>query len=330
MRSVPDVSLTRLLEERHGPVREFFERRLPDQTSFRARWRAAGPPSILPRDERPPWGQLGAAFDYRMRYFVAATPPNELAAAAGAGHLAVAHHPGPLGAISEVQARIDGHDPYRHVAWALDELVERTNPIGTVLASDDERLLCRLCYLLALYEALVRSPQARATSPLLELAPDVDLDTQLALVEDVWVDDVVALAHGFAAVGAPVLCGRARVVPNPTFPAEPRLNADADLLVDELLLEIKATSQAAPRRDWLYQLLGYALLDYDDRYGIEQVGFYLARVPALITWPLDELLAELAGGPVDRAELRAGLHAAVAAKRIPPVRRQAPTAPPPK
>ena len=51
--------------------------------------------------------------------------------------------------------------------------------------------------------------------------------------------------------------------------------ADADLIVGDLLLDLKATATATKRRrreDFL-QLIGYVLLDYDDRYGI-RVGIY--------------------------------------------------------
>jgi hypothetical protein len=53
-----------------------------------------------------------------------------------------------------------------------------------------------------------------------------------------------------------------------------------------------------------YQLLGYPLLDFHDRYGIDAVGFYLARVPATVTWTLDEVLADVGGPDVTPHRLR--------------------------
>lgn len=46
--------------------------------------------------------------------------------------------------------------------------------------------------------------------------------------------------------------------------------------------------------------VGY-LLDYQDAYRIQALGFYVARYAYLAAWPV----AELAGGPVDLAEVRA-------------------------
>ncbi len=56
----------------------------------------------------------------------------------------------------------------------------------------------------------------------------------------------------------------------------------------------------------LHQLLGYVLLDYRDRYGLEEAGLYLARHRALIPLPLDEAMNELApDGAPPLPELRA-------------------------
>ena len=49
----------------------------------------------------------------------------------------------------------------------------------------------------------------------------------------------------------------------------------------------------------LYQLLGYVLFDHDDAYSLDRVAFYSARYGALTTWPLQEFLELLHGGPVN-------------------------------
>jgi hypothetical protein len=80
--------------------------------------------------------------------------------------------------------------------------------------------------------------------------------------------------------------------------------ADSDLIVGDLLIDVQGT--VAPSRlgkQELFQLLGYALLDYDDEYGIRRLGFYLSRFGRLVTWPVEEYLA-LLGCPRTLAELR--------------------------
>jgi hypothetical protein len=78
------VSLTGELSERGLPLREFFESRLPNCKEMQASWRAQGVPQFVP-SETVAWGLVGAAFDYRVRYFFAVTPTEHLVAAIGAG-----------------------------------------------------------------------------------------------------------------------------------------------------------------------------------------------------------------------------------------------------
>lgn len=90
--------------------------------------------------------------------------------------------------------------------------------------------------------------------------------------------------------------------------------ADADLIADRCLIEVKAAVNLAKiGRRWPWRLLGYALLDYDDAYEIDSLGLYLPRQGMLIQWPLDEYASRLAGQPVTVAELRNDLRHALAA-----------------
>jgi hypothetical protein len=54
-----------------------------------------------------------------------------------------------------------------------------------------------------------------------------------------------------------------------------------------------------------WQLLGYALMDYTDDFGIKDVAMFSARYAYLATWNLESLLSELAGRPVAVAGVRA-------------------------
>jgi hypothetical protein len=63
------------------------------------------------------------------------------------------------------------------------------------------------------------------------------------------------------------------------------------------LIDCKTTVRPDPLQpEWIYQLLGYALLDLIDAYHLCSVGIYLARQARLVTWPLAELLTTLTGG----------------------------------
>lgn len=80
---------------------------------------------------------------------------------------------------------------------------------------------------------------------------------------------------------------------NPTFLGSAAVGgADADLVIGDLLVEIKTREHITNPwiRDTLFQLLGYALLDIDDSYGIRRVAILLPRQPYIAVWTLDDLL----------------------------------------
>jgi hypothetical protein len=51
-------------------------------------------------------------------------------------------------------------------------------------------------------------------------------------------------------------------------------------------------------------VIGYALLDFDDEFGINEVGIFSARYAYLATWDLVSLLSELAGHEVNLPTVR--------------------------
>jgi hypothetical protein len=84
--------------------------------------------------------------------------------------------------------------------------------------------------------------------------------------------------------------------------------ADADLIADGTLLDLKATSTAAiVKRPELSQLVGYALADSGDTYGIRRVGVSAVRWRTRYVWDLHDLLGRLAGGPLPVEQARAEL-----------------------
>ena len=180
------------------------------------------------------------------------------------------------------------HGGYPEIGLLLTAVgaeLEQLAPAGcrSGLAQTREERICRCCYALALYEQFFRTSAAAAGSPLLELDERHDVDGVLALASQAAVDDLAAMGN--------LLCDRlpglldAPAVLNPTFDGSVAIGgADADLVVGGTLLELKTTRQDSFERvDHLYQLLGYALLDYSNTYEIERVGVYLARRGVLVS-----------------------------------------------
>src|SRR3954465_10550742 len=84
---------------------------------------------------------------------------------------------------------------------------------------------------------------------------------------------------------------------NPTFTLSGALGgADGDLIADGRLVDFKATKDRSIIGSVdLYQLVGYALADSVDEYGIKAVGISALRWRTSVEWPVEELLERLSG-----------------------------------
>ncbi|MER5337952.1 hypothetical protein [Micromonospora sp. NPDC002717] len=190
---------------------------------------------------------------------------------------------------------------------------------GPVAGSEaDSQLLARACWALALLTDLYRVGPA-AGSPAMALASrSITAEKLLDLASPEAVEELRALRASAERVILPSLAARRGAwALGPTFAGSSLMNADADLIAAGLLLELK-TGLGSKRRDGtrrsslaaptIMQLLGYVLLEFADEFAIETVGVYNARYAHLAAWCLPELLAELAGRPVDLKKERVAFH----------------------
>jgi hypothetical protein len=177
---------------------------------------------------------------------------------------------------------------------ALEETLRQLSPVGRRLGRDDEEQLGGYCIVLAYLEELARAGQwAAKRSPLFIQAPKT-VSTLLALAQSHWRDDLCTLSW-MAHDRLGEFFSHPAVL-NPVFEGSHDVGgADADLIVDDCLIDLKATIDPKPSADALYQLLGYVLLDYQDEHQIRSVGVYLARQGVLLRWRLDDLLIALTG-----------------------------------
>jgi hypothetical protein len=87
---------------------------------------------------------------------------------------------------------------------------------------------------------------------------------------------------------------------NPTFGNASLLvgGADADLILDDILIDIKVTKQEGMKRDSFNQLMGYYILHRiaipDKKYSkeISRLGIYSARFGELISFNVDDVIDE--------------------------------------
>lgn len=296
------MSLTSELRRKDSPVRRFLHETFPHTRGPLAACRAAlRAPLVadLPVDaHRGAYSQVGMAMDYRIRYHFASTPAREFVAFPGA---LLVIRPGevqlPPPAIARAALiREDSTLTRACVAGffgALDRVVDVIAPHRRRLDEAEERTLGRFCLVLAAFESAFRNFRAWPP-PYLGGARPASAPELLALVPDDWVEDAAALGSAFTD-GYSAWHGTPATL-NPKFAGSIDIGgADADLITDGCLWEIKTTKQRGAQGEWLRQLLGYVLLDYEDEHAIDRVGLLLPRHGTRFDWPVSELIAELSG-----------------------------------
>jgi hypothetical protein len=293
--------LTGELDNPDSPVRRFLQERFSvGLREVQRRYREAAPPlaiPALPRGEVNP-GTLGTAADWLLRFLVHPRPSLDLAATG-------AMFCNSLPALEDLAGTLGmSRADLRRGRWAFEGPVPGT---GTGPAH-----LARACWVLALLTEVYRGgPMMAKAGPLAEFtgpwAPPPSVADLLGLVPPAAVDQLAAFGEVFQSALLPALADRhGRWAIGPTFTGSQIMNADADLIAAGLLLELK-TSAKKPSLGVLdlFQVIGYALLDYDDEFSISSVGIFSARYAYLATWELGALLDELAGHETSLAAVRA-------------------------
>ncbi|MFB9645432.1 hypothetical protein [Microbacterium terregens] len=178
----------------------------------------------------------------------------------------------------------------------------------------------RSVWVLGMLVSSIRSMQSYMSSPLTEvLRRGSDLDGVL----DALGDDLIPAA-GISELRMLDEIATIELYPHLKAPAhfQPWLGTDyvqaqGDVIAGGVLLDLKADRGTAnsvgrfsylPPTKTIYQLVCYGLLstEHIEQYGdVASLGIYAARYGSLTTWPLQGLLDELAGKPMDAgAELQ--------------------------
>ncbi|GAA3517900.1 hypothetical protein FHR32_000854 [Streptosporangium album] len=309
------MSLTQGLASPRTPLRRFLDQELsagsrPLRATYRARLPAR--PLILPGDGVGyEAGTVGTAVDQRLRLAFTCAAPVDAATMAGIALCGPAAN-SPRGRIWQNLAEV-GHQLAERIATTVAGLALADRRTPMLRTDEDEERLARMLLAAAWYALNYRNPFAFPDTPLgataFSASGELSLEMLLAVPHRHLIDDVLAQLH--AAEEGPLGQLRAttepsRCRPGPTFDGSTYVSADADLIADGILLEVKSTRNVhAFSLVTIQQLLGYTLMDFSDRYGIDAVGVYLTRAGALITWPIEDYLALLGVRRRDLTELRA-------------------------
>ncbi|MFF1880317.1 hypothetical protein ACFVVC_02445 [Pseudarthrobacter sp. NPDC058196] len=288
------MSLTDCLQDSGSPARAYLERVSPRLEASAgntggARIAAAelgltalvDADVVIPRAAGVDGTLSGTAFDFRARIELGGFDPRQSAAAAGIARAA------------EYASWVEnGH----HRVAVLAESFDVAQALLRHPANDTD--LDRASVLLAHCERVLRSG-ARAlsgrTGKLLDNASDGPS----------FADQVSPMM--LADIGSLVEAGRMQLeewcgeiadgtgfASNPCFAGSELVGgADADWIIGDTLIDCKVYNRlsVSELRGFLLQLLGYVMLDLDDRFGIRKVGIWLPRQGLMPTWSLTRLLS---------------------------------------
>ena len=192
------------------------------------------------------------------------------------------------------------HSPYGEFFMSLGETVNRLQPVKSRLDEAGEDELNRCSIILGLLETAYRVGEQ---DDIIKSADPKKLSDLFAIVKQNWTEDMRNLSWKFYDRYSRLLNFPANL--NPQFEYSGVVGgADADLIVNGMLIDIKATVNPRLEKEWVWQLLGYALLDRFDRHEIQYVGLYMARQGLLVWWNLDELVKGVSGKNWSIEELR--------------------------
>jgi hypothetical protein len=292
--------LTAELGSKDSPVRRFLDDRFTcGLRDVQRRYRQAAPPLAVPSADRQGAnpGTVGTAADWLLRFMLHPRPSLGLAAI---GAAMCGRRSGMVEAVIEIAESL-GYDPDA----ALDTgTTDFTGPIGGNDA--DPAQLASVCWALALLTEMFRNPMAAMMGPLKRFqghrASAAEL---LGLASPAAVGQLAAFREVFASSLLPQLARRRGAwVLGPGFTGSALIKADADLIAAGLLLDLKTDSKLSLGVTTMFQVIGYALLDFYDAYQLTEAATFSARYAYLATWDIAALLDELAGYHVSLPTIR--------------------------
>lgn len=298
------MSLTSHLKDSNSTVRKFMRERFPNTRRVMAlsRGRMGNLPTRSPNGTVP-WTLIGTALDYRLRFYFPQTGckagvENLIcfrgAARACGGSVAYDENDMPLALLPPAEARAGCLDHALLVDFfeSLKDCLTRHPPQQRLAPCAEDELL-RHCVVMAALDCFFRSG-GREPSVLLIPKRCQTVAELLAVAERAWLDDLRGLSSDFCDMFPDLWTQPATL--NPTFDGSGFVcGADADLISDGCLIDFKTTIHPLKDAGWIYQILGYVLLDWHDEYKIDHLAVYFARQSYLLKWEVGEMLRELTG-----------------------------------
>jgi hypothetical protein len=280
------MSLTKLLDIKQSPVRQFMDREFPGtapvtrEANALIRGDHVGDPPVAPAVGADP-GLVGTAVEFVLPAPYGFIREPLIAVGPNAGLDSVRRRVGEL-AVAELRQ--------------LGGLAERLSGASLERAADCALVCARL-------EQRFRTGDERADQlgipdPAIGLALSGGLDgaIEAARITPETRDDLIALLDAALADTADLYSTEVLAI-DPTFALSRAVGgADADVIAGGLLVDFKSSkARSLITAKEIYQLVGYALLDSEDRYKISDVGIHALRWRVRWTIALDDLLYRISG-----------------------------------
>lgn len=284
------MSLTSELNRTGSPIIQFIRSHFPNIPKIvRAENKQAisAEPILAPDGTAPrTLADLGTATDYRIRFNY---PEMDIEQTVAIEASTILERCADMG----ITPPDPTQDPYEIVPGPIlrrffyelkRNFLPLVRPYQGVLNPSDESTLCRYCYIMAMMDEVWRSGVIHAG---LMWQPS-DFQEFISKPPEWILHDIAAQNALYREVMAEFLTQPA--ILNPTFQGSADVGgADADLIVGGCLIELKSSRRNLASKD-LYQAIGYCLLDYEDKYGINAVSVYRSRYGINHCWEIDDFL----------------------------------------
>lgn len=258
---------------------------------------------------------LGMAFDYRFRYFFSDTPRVNLAATFGASKMSY----GPI-AFRKIDNDSCISIPYvgkDHQALQsrlitdffdyMENHIDKCKPFRNHLDPKDENVLNNCCLVLGHFESAHRNQLFEfSTSRFARLYGSTNFQDLFTLHDESYIEDLYNLSQ-IAYEMYQKRLNSERIVLNPTFEGSKDIGgADADLILNNTLIEIKTVLDAKKNPGYmLRQLVGYTLLDYNDKYQLHEIEVFFPRQKSIVRFTINEVIENMTGNDsIDLPSLR--------------------------
>lgn len=301
------MSLTSQLAKRDSPERKFFDKHFPDYKNFKSIWKemtnGLPPVSFPPENDAAAHRIVGTAVDYRIRVSLEPFLANQTRASHGstmAGSPVTVQDWGKPDFFDKVDYHRDLNAYVKELWNAISVLWDSKMPefggIRVVKYETTETRISTLCVTMAFFEFIYRS---RKTPAIFKMAFDnrLDVDGFFNLIFPNLIEDVTHIGRTFMTSESEIYDSKNHIL-NPSFSGSNDVDgADADLIVDSCLWDIKTTAKPNLNMErWPYQLLGYCFLDYEDEFKLDRIGICLSRQGFSVSWRIEEMMA-LLGAP---------------------------------